>query len=86
MKPVKLSKVVSFGGIDIDDLVKEIKLLEEQIEDMKCCGNCKHVDVHLCGLLGGSITPEFCCVKWEKSITSEFRHIELEDIDLKDIM
>ena len=32
MKPVKLSKVVSFGGIDVDDLVKEIKQLEAELE------------------------------------------------------
>ena len=46
-------------------IIKNIEELEEQIEDMKCCGNCKHVDIHLCSLLGESITPEFCCAKWE---------------------
>ena len=46
-------------------LKKKAEQLEAQIEDMKCCGNCKHVDIHLCSLLGESITPEFCCAKWE---------------------
>ena len=43
----------------------DYKELEEQIEGMKCCGNCKHVDVHLCGLNFDPVTPEFCCAKWE---------------------
>ena len=46
-------------------LHKVINNQDKLIQDMKCCGNCKHVDVHLCGLNLDQITPEFCCAKWE---------------------